>query len=296
VVYALLDSPTVAGAYRFEIAPGDDTVITVRSAVFLRQTPRVLGVAPLTSMFWHGKNSDLETDDVRPEVHDSDGLMLHTGADQWIWHPLTNPKDLRVMSFLDDNPRGFGLVQRERRFDAYQDLEAVYHRRPSTWVEPVGEWGRGCVRLVELHAPDETGDNIVAFWVPEVVPEPGTPLELSYKLHWVLDQIHPPAGFVLATRQGHSHTFEPELQLFVIDFTGGGLEKEKPDSGIEPKVTVGPGAALVHLNLQKNPYNDTWRVMLALRPDGTGHPVELSCYLHRAAQVLTESWGYLWSP
>jgi periplasmic glucans biosynthesis protein len=295
-VYALLDGPTAVGAYSFDIAPGGDTVTTVHAVIFCRKNPAVLGLAPLTSMFWHGKNTDFETDDVRPEVHDSDGLQLKTGAGEWIWHPLNNPAATRVMSFFDENPRGFGLFQRERRFDDYEDLEAIYHRRPSTWVEPVGQWGRGSVRLVELHAPNEASDNIVAFWVPEELPLAGSPIELTYRLHWFIDQIHPPAGFVTATRQGHSQTFQPELHLFVIDFAGGGLEKEKADSGIEAKVKVGAGAALVHLTVQKNLFDETWRAVLALRPDGSGRPVELSCFLHRASHVLTETWGYLWSP
>ena len=149
-----------------------------------------------------------------------------------------------------------------------------------------------------LHAPNEASDNIVAFWVPEELPPSRGPRSSSpYKLHWFINQIHPPAGFVVATRQGHSQTYQPELHLFVIDFTGGGLEKEKPDSGIEAKVKVGPELRpSLHLTVQKNPFDETWRAVLALRPDGSGHPVELSCFLHRASHALTETWAYLWSP
>jgi len=296
VVYALLDGPSAAGAYRFEIVPGEDTVMTVQAEIYCRKNPAVLGLAPLTTMFWHGKNTDFETEDVRPEVHDSDGLMLHTGRGEWIWHPLNNPAAMRVMSFLDENPRGFGLIQRERNFEDYQDLEALYHRRPSTWVEPVGSWGRGSVRLVELHTPDETNDNIVAFWVPAALPLPGAPIALQYKLHWFVDQIHPPGGFVASTRQGRSRTFEPELRLFVIDFTGGGLEKEKPESKIDPVVSVGAGATLAHVSLLKNPFNHTWRAAFAVKPDGSGQPVELRCFLRKDGAILTETWGYLWTP
>ncbi|HEY5078857.1 MAG TPA: glucan biosynthesis protein G, partial [Opitutaceae bacterium] len=171
-VYALLDGPTAAGAFKFTITPGAETLTQVHEVVYCRRNPGVLGLAPLTSMFWHGKNTNASYDDFRPEVHDSDGLMIFTGAGEWIWRPLTNPGNTRIATFSDENPKGFGLIQRDRRFEDYQDLEAEYHMRPSAWVEPVGSWGAGAVRLVELHAPDETYDNITAFWVPASLPAP----------------------------------------------------------------------------------------------------------------------------
>jgi len=296
VVYALLDGPTVTGAYRFAISPGPETVVLVHEVVYCRRNPAVLGFAPLTSMFWHGKNTNTSYDDFRPEVHDSDGLMVATGAGEWIWRPLTNPASARVVSFSDENPRGFGLLQRERRFEDYQDLEAAYHMRPSAWVKPVGLWGRGSVRLVELHAPDETYDNIAAFWVPESLPAPGEPIELSYELHWFIDQIRPPAGYVVSTRHGRSATQEKDLERFIVDFDGAYLSKQGPDPLIEPAVWAGEGAALVSSTVQKNPYNGTWRVSFAIKPDGSGRPVELRCYLRKMPHGLTETWSYLWQP
>jgi glucans biosynthesis protein len=295
-VYALLDGPSVAGAFRFQITPGADTVTQVHEVLYCRRNPGVLGIAPLTSMFWHGKNTNQSFDDFRPEVHDSDGMMVFTGAEEWIWRPLSNPGATRVASFSDQNPKGFGLIQRERRFENYQDLEADYHMRPSAWVEPVGLWGRGSVRLVELHAPDESYDNITAFWVPETLPPAGEPIELTYKLHWFLDQIHPPAGYVVATRHGRTATQESELERFFIDFDGAYLGKQGSDPQIEPMVTVGPGATLANSTIQKNPFNGTWRVAFAIRPDGSGKPVELRCYLRKPPHALTETWSYLWQP
>jgi glucans biosynthesis protein len=295
-VYALLDGPSAAGAFRFQITPGAETVTQVHEVVYCRHNPDVIGFAPLTSMFWHGKNTNTSYDDFRPEVHDSDGLMLFTGDDEWIWRPLTNPETTRIAAFSDENPKGFGLVQRERRFENYQDLEAYYHMRPSAWVEPVGLWGRGSVRLVELHAPDETYDNITAFWVPESLPPAGEPIEMTYKLHWFIDQIHPPAGYVVGTRLGHTATQERELERFVVDFDGAYLNKQGPDPMIEPVVTVGNGATFVNQTLQKNPINGTWRVAFAIRPNGNGRPVELRCFLRKPPHVLTETWSYLWQP
>jgi len=295
-VYALLDGPSATGAYKFFITPGAETVTQVHAVVYCRTEPGVLGLAPLTSMFWHGKNTNVSYDDFRPEVHDSDGLMVFTGAGEWIWRPLTNPASPRVATFSDVNPKGFGLIQRERQFENYQDLEAYYHARPSAWVEPIGYWGSGAVRLVELPAQDETADNISAFWVPQTLPRPGEPIEVSYRLHWFMDQIHPPAGFAVSTRHGRTRTQEAELERFVVDFGGAYLGKQGPDPAIEPVVTVGEGATLVNATVQKNPFNGTWRVAFALKDDGTGRPVELRCFLRKPPHVLTETWSYLWQP
>lgn len=301
VVYALLDSPSVSGAYRFAIDPGDDTVMTVRAAVYVRKgaAVRAFGMAPLTSMFWHGENSGTSNGDLRPEVHDSDGLLMERGNGEWLWRPLANPAQMRVVSFFDENPKGFGLVQRDRDFAHYQDLEAYYHQRPSAWIEPVGDWGRGMVRLVELNTLDETNDNIVAFWVPEQLPAPGQPVEFSYKLHWFQESTggkKPPAGYAIATRIGQSKTHEPELIRFWVDFDGAQLQKRGADAGLEAVVSVGDGAKLVHQAVQKNTFDGTWRVAFALKPDGSKRPVELRCFLRKDPHVLTETWTYLWNP
>ena len=221
-------------------------------------------------------------------------LMLETGRGEWLWRPLTNPRSPGVADFSDVNPRGFGLLQRDRRFGSYQDLESSYQLRPSTWVEPVGSWGPGSVRLVELPTPDETSDNVVAFWKPERLPAPGSPISFEYNLHWFLDGIRPPAGLAVSTRHGRSRTQEPELERFVVDFDGERLRRMDFDPGVEPVVTVGKGAELVHATAEKNPYNGTWRVAFALRPSGTGEPVELRCFLRKSPDVLTETWSYLW--
>ena len=294
-VYALLDGESVTGAYRFVIAPGADTVMHVRCALYFRRSVEVVGVAPLTSMYWRGENSTLPTEDFRPEVHDSDGLQLCTGAGEWLWRPLSNPRTPRVAIFGDENPRGFGLMQRDRNFEDYQDLEARYQLRPSAWVEPIGNWGHGAVRLLELPTANEFNDNMVAFWAPEKLPPPGEALQLEYKLHWCMDQIRPPAGYVVATRRGRSAN-NPDLEQFVVDFDGTYLNNQRSDPAIEPVLTVGDGAKLVHSAIQKNIYNGSWRVSFTLKPDGSGRPVELRCFLRKPPHVLTETWSYLWQP
>lgn len=295
-VYALMDSPSVAGAYRFIIKPGAETVTEVKCALFLRRPVKVLGVAPLTSMFWHGENSPDHFGDFRPEVHDSDGLAISHGGGEWLWRPLNNPKALQSSAFADQNPRGFGLIQRDRQFTSYEDLEANYHLRPSAWVETVGAWGKGFVRLVEIPTPDETNDNIVAFWQPEYLPAPGEPIVFEYKLHWFMDQLKPPAGYAIATRTGRSKTHEPDLQRFIVDFDSPYLHNQPDDPAIEAIVSVGAGAKLEHQALQKNWANKSWRLAFSIRPDGSGQPVELRCFLRKAPHVLTETWSSRWNP
>lgn len=298
-VYALMDSASVAGAFRFIITPGPSTVMEVKSAIYRRKDVAVFGVAPLTSMFWFGETASNHYDDLRPEVHDSDGLLIQRGNGEWLWRPLSNPGVIRVAAFGDENPKGFGLVQRDRKFESYEDLEAHYHERPSVWVEPIGSWGEGDVRLVELPTPDETHDNIVAFWVPKKLPALGDPAKFEYKLHWFIEGKGgrtPPAGYATATRIGRSATHEPELVRFWVDFTGPYLLNQKALPDIAAIVSVGSGAKLVNQNLEKNPYNGSWRVAFSIKPDGSGRPVELRCFLQKPPHILTETWSYLWNP
>jgi glucans biosynthesis protein len=296
-VYALLNSPSVAGAYRFIITPGDTTVVRVRAAVYRRREVALFGLAPLTSMFAHGENSGWSQADYRPEVHDSDGLLLETGAGEWLWRPLSNPRQVRVATFRDFNPRGFGLMQRDREFEHYADLEAFYHLRPSLWVEPVGDWGEGTVRLFELPTRDEFSDNIVACWVPAKLPPAGEPVEFEYALHWMSDPgRRPPAGHTVSTRVAEVPG-RPELRRIVLEFTGPYLQPQPDDPEIEAVVSVGGAARQEHATVvQKNRFTGAWRVVFEIRPDGSGGTVELRCFLRKGPHVLTETWSYLWSP
>lgn len=296
VVFALLDSPSVAGAYRFAIIPGNVTVMHIKVRLYFRQNPPIPGFAPLTSMFWHGTTTNFETDDIRPQVHDSDGLMLHTGDGEWIWRPLTNYRGTRTMTFTDEDPLGFGLMQRERRFEAYQDFEAQYQKRPSAWVVPTNRWGPGEVRLVILDAENEATDNVVAFWKPLSLPNPGIPVDYEYELDWALNQIRPPLGYCVQTREGRSGDYEPGTESFAVDFDGTALQKLGADAKMDPIVSVGEGGSLTHALVERNPYNGTWHVSFTVRPDGTNRPIELRCYLMHDKHVMTETWSYLWVP
>src|SRR5438067_9535427 len=202
-LYALLDSASISGAYRFDIHPGPTLVMNVSTALYPRAPIERLGGAPLTSMFYQGEGSRRADADWRPQIHDSDGLAMWSGDGEWIWRPLTNPRSLRFSAYQDGKPRGFGLLQRDRTFDHYQDDTAFYDRRPDAWIEPLSDWGKGSIQLIELPARDETFDNIVAFWNPADAPQPGQELLFDYRLYWgTTPPFRPNLAEVVATRDG----------------------------------------------------------------------------------------------
>jgi glucans biosynthesis protein len=300
-VYALMDSPSIAGAYRFDIAPAATLVMEVDAALYPRQAIARLGIAPLTSMFQYGENDRRMANDWRPEIHDSDGLAMWTGSGEWIWRPLVNPPSLRVSAFLDENPRGFGLLQRDRNFDHYQDDGAFYDRRPSLWVEPKAGWGKGAIQLVEIPTVDETFDNIVAFWHPADPPRPGQELLFSYRLHWGAQMpVTPPLAQVVATRTGVGGIVGQKRRYFswrfVVDFAGNNLSMIGKDVTVEPVIAASRGqieiASVRPLEAVRG-----YRAMFDLKPtDDSLAPVDLRLYLRVNDQPLTETWLYQWTP
>lgn len=300
VVHALLDAPSVAGAYRFAITPGDTLVMDVDAALYPRRPIERLGIAPLTSMFQTGENDRRMANDWRPEIHDSDGLALWTGAGEWIWRPLTNPPALAFNAFADRRPRGFGLLQRDRDFDHYQDDGVFYERRPSLWVEPRGDWGDGAVHLVEIPTVDETFDNVVAFWNPAAPVQPGQERLFGYRLHWGAEPpVQPPLARCLSTRTGLGGVVGQKRPYwswrFVVDFAGGDLGLVDANAKVEPVIEAARGR--VELTSAR-PLASVkgWRAMFDLVPDERSEPVQLRLYLRSGGQALTETWLYHWTP
>jgi periplasmic glucans biosynthesis protein len=291
-VYALLDSPRASGAYQFDLRPGDETVIDVHSRIYLRAAVATLGVAPLTSMFAFGENQPHRTD-FRPEVHDSDGLMVATGDGEWLWRPLVDPKQTLTTSFSMRKLRGFGLMQRDRNFGSYEDSEARYELRPSAWIEPVGSWGPGRVELVQLNTPDETNDNIVAYWVPDQVPAPGQPLDIAYRLHWQGAQMQrPPGAWVTQTRIGRGFAELPDdEQQFVVDFTGPSLAALPADATVMAVVTAPSNGQIVESNAFRVEATGAWRMIVRVKQLRPTQPTELRGFLQSGTNVLTETWS-----
>ena len=302
LLYALMDSPSVAGAYRFVLTPGAPHLIDVDAALYPRKAINRLGVAPLTSMFQCGENDKRMANDWRPEIHDSDGLSIHRGNGEWLWRPLMNPAPLRVNSFLDRNPRGFGLLQRDREFDHYQDDGAFYHRRPSVWIEPkAGGWGKGAVQLVELTTPDETFDNIVAYWNPAEPVTSGSELLYGYRMYWGTRMpVEPPLAQAIATRTGIGGVIgQRRAQFswrFAVDFRGGELATLPPQAEVEPVISASRGTIEI---TSARPLESVkgYRAMfdVKLADDGV-EPVDLRLFLRHHRQPLTETWIYQWTP
>lgn len=294
-LYALLDSQRTAGAYRFVIKPGLQTVMEVKAHLFMREHVEKLGVAPLTSMFYHGELTERYVADFRPEVHDSDGLLVETGSRERIWRPLINPRRLHISAFQVTDPKGFGLLQRDREFDHYQDLEAHYHTRPSAWIEPLGKWGQGQVELIEIPSGSERYDNIVAFWVPAKPIEAGQELEFEYRIRFALDpEARLRGGRTIATRIGAGGTDEPDpdKRRFVIDFAGMNLKGLDAEAPVDAMVSASSGS-IVNIVAQKNPYTEGWRVFFELVPE-SDQPVDLRCFLKLGTDVLSETWSFQW--
>jgi periplasmic glucans biosynthesis protein len=282
----------VSGAYQFDVQPGAETVMHVRSRIFLRAPVATLGVAPLTSMFAFGENQP-HREDFRPKVHDSDGLMVATGDGEWLWRPLLNPKQTLTTSFSMRTLRGFGLMQRDRNFGSYEDSEARYELRPSAWIEPVGSWGPGRVELVELNTPDETNDNIVAYWVPDTLPAPGQPLDFVYRLHWQgTQQMHPPGAWVTQTRVGRGFADLPQdEQQFVVDFTGPSLAALSADAKVKAVVTAPSNGQIIESNAYRVDATGAWRMTVRVKQLNPANPTELRGFLQSDNNVLTETWS-----
>jgi glucans biosynthesis protein len=300
-VYALLDGPSLSGAYRFRLERSQAVIMDVDAALFLRRDIERLGLAPATSMYWYSETMRQRQTDWRPEIHDSDGLALWTGNGERIWRPLNDPAQATVSAFQDQSPRGFGLLQRDRDFDHYLD-GVHYERRPDLWVEPLGDWGAGSVQLVELPTDDEIHDNIVAMWVPAGKASAGSVLDLRYRLHWTADEPFPaPLAHCVATRTGQGGEPGQERHSagstkFVVEFLGGGLAT-LPFGVIPQAVVTAAHGTLDPASVEPVPDGIAghWRVRFDFTP-ASAEPVELRLYLRLADSALSETWLYQFHP
>lgn len=298
-IYASLDSASVTGAYRFVVTPGVETVVEVTARLFFRNDVEQLGVAPLTSMFLFADVNRARFDDYRPRVHDSNGLRILRADGDVIWRALDNPTGLATSYYSETRPRRFGLHQRGREFEDYQDAGARYDLRPSVDIEPVGDWGPGKIRLFELPTDVEVHDNIGAFWVPDQPVKAGDAREFAYRMHW--GRLDPDfaddRAIVSATRGGIGGAAGVEnpldLQKFVVEFQGGMLGRlPETDQKVEPVLAVVGGKAEV-LTLSKLPGGDTWRMVVDISAE-KGAVVEMTAHIAGYGRKLSEIWSFQW--
>ncbi|ACS86887.1 glucan biosynthesis protein D [Musicola paradisiaca] len=307
VVYALLDSPSIAGAYKFTLyCEATQVVMEIENHLYARKDIQQLGIAPMTSMFSCGTNERRMCDTIHPQIHDSDRLAMLRGNGEWVCRPLNNPQRLQFNAFMDENPKGFGLLQTDHDFNSYQDVMGWYNKRPSLWVEPRNQWGKGSVALMEIPTTGETLDNIVCFWQPEKSVKAGDRLNFAYRLYWSgLPPVKTPLAQVYATRTGMGsfpegwapgeHFPEKWSRRFAIDFIGGDLKASAP-KGIEPVITLSNGVAKQVEVLYVAPF-DGYRILFDWYPtsDATD-PVEMRMFLRCQGRAISETWLYQYFP
>ncbi|WP_424362853.1 glucan biosynthesis protein [Methylocystis parvus] len=300
VLHALLEGPSITGAYKFLMTRGKGVVMDIDCALYLRGSFTRFGVAPLTSMYWFSETAKPTAIDWRPEVHDSDGLSMWTGSGERLWRPLNDPERVTASAFFDVNPKGFGLMQRDRNYDHYLD-NVFYDRRPSVWVEPKGDWGKGAVHLVEIPTDDEIHDNIVCMWVPEKKAVPGSEFEFSYRLHWLADEPYPtPLARCVATRLGNGgQPGKPRpkgVRKFMVEFLGEPLAKLPYGVKPEPVLWASRGSfSYIYTEAVFDGVPGHWRAQFDLTVDGAD-PVEMRLSLRNGEKVLTETWLFQYHP
>ncbi|MAL50103.1 MULTISPECIES: glucan biosynthesis protein G [unclassified Methylophaga] len=303
VIYALLDSPSATGAYRFDLQPGTDTVLDVEAKVYLRKDVHELGLATLTSMFLYDGRQPPSQHNFRPQIHDSNGLAIHAGNGERIWRPLNNPDGVSVSTWQVENPKGFGLLQRGREFSRFQELDDLYHLRPSAWIETKSAWGKGRIKLIEYRTADETNDNIGTFWIPDNLPPLGEPLEMSYRIHWTLDEpslADPNIAWVSQTlrsagedKQANLIRDLDETILLQVDFEGPVLTERGEHQVPATQISISEHAEILSSHLRYNPATKGWRLMMRTQIHDPNKVVEMRAALvDEHQQPLSETWSY----
>ena len=293
VLHALLDSESVTGAYRFTVRPGDATIIDTEAVLFPRVAIDNVGFAGMAGMYLFGPNDRRGVDDVRPMVHEVSGLQIRNGHDEWIWRPLHNPETLQVSAFVDPSPKGFGLLQRERDLDAFRDDEQHFERRPSLWIEPIGEWGAGMVQLFEIPTQGEVNQNAIAYWRPKDGLAAGVETPFAYRQFWCwTPPERPPLAVVMTTRVGRGAP--PRLRRFLVDFVGDRLRDAALTAEIKPTLIVSPGA-IINPRIYHYPERGLCRVAFGLDP-GSESASEMRLLIEAGGKPLSETWLYRWTP
>jgi glucans biosynthesis protein len=291
-VHGLIDSESTAGSVRMTFRPGDMTIVDVETSLFPRVNLDHVGLGGMTSTYFFGANDRRNVDDARPAVHESSGLQMLNGQGEWLWRPLQNPETLQISAFVDTSPRGFGLLQRNRSYEEFQDDEQHYERRASLWIEPLGDWGQGSVQLLEIPSDSEVNDNILAYWRPKAPMAAGTEVALNYRQYWCwTPPERPPLAIAIDTRIGRGSA--GRRRRVMVDFEGDMLGDNWP-ADLKPTVTVGPGA-IQSVKLWPYPERKTARVTFELDPLNE-NACEMRLVLEANGKPISETWLYRWTP
>jgi len=291
-IHSLLDSESTTGAVRMTFRPGDMTIVDVETTLFPRVNLEHVGLGGIGSTYFYGPNDRRNADDFRPAVYESSGLQMLNGHGEWLWRPLHNPETLQISAFVDNSPRGFGLLQRERSYEAFQDDDQRFERRPSLWIEPLGDWAQGSVQLLEIPTDAEINDNILAYWRPKAPMAAGSELSFAYRQYWCwTPPERPPLATVATTRVGRANG--NRRRRFAVDFSGEMLGDNLP-ADLRSVLTVGPGT-FQNLKLWPYPERKTVRVAFELDP-GNENAVEMRLILEAGGKPISETWLYRWTP
>jgi periplasmic glucans biosynthesis protein len=291
-IHGIIDTESTTGAVRMTFRPGEATIVDVETTLFPRVNLEHVGLGGMNSTYLFGSNDRRNVDDARPAVYESAGLQMLNGQGEWLWRPLNNPETLQISAFVDNAPRGFGLIQRERSYEAFQDDDQRFERRPTLWIEPIGEWGQGSVQLIEIPSDAEINDNIIAYWRPKAVMAAGSEVAVAYRQYWCWQPPErPPLATVAVTRVGRG--FVGRRRRFFVDFTGDNLVDPTP-ADLKPVLTVGPGS--IHfLRAWPYPERKTVRVSFDLDP-GNENACEMRLILEAGGKPISETWLYRWTP
>jgi periplasmic glucans biosynthesis protein len=291
-MHGVIDSESTTGAVRMTFRPGDMTIIDVETTLFPRVNLEHVGLGGLGSTYLYGPNDRRNAEDIRPAVYESAGLQMLNGQGEWLWRPLHNPETLQISAFVDNAPRGFGLLQRDRSYETFQDDNQRFERRPSVWVEPLGDWGQGTVQLLEIPTDAEINDNILTYWRPKAVMAAGSEVSLAYRQYWCWSPPErPPLATVTATRSGRGS--QGRRRRFTVDFTGEMLGDSLP-ADLRSVLTVGPGT-FQNLKIWPYPERKTVRVAFELDP-GNENACEMRLILEAGGKPISETWLYRWTP
>lgn len=291
-IHGVLDSESTTGSVRMTFRPGDMTIVDVETTLFPRVNLEHVGLGGMASTYFYGPNDRRTADDIRPAVYESSGLQMLNGQGEWLWRPLHNPETLQISAFVDNSPRGFGLLQRERAYEAFHDDDQRFERRPSLWIEPLGDWSQGSVQLLEIPTDAEINDNILTYWRPRAPMAAGSEVPFAYRQYWGWNSPErPPLATVVATRSGRGST--GRRRRFTVDFSGDMLGDNWPKD-LKSVLTVGPGT-FQNLKLLPYPERKTVRVAFELDP-GNENACEMRLILEAGGKPISETWLYRWTP
>ena len=294
VIHALLDSESLTGAYRFTLRVNDATIIDTESTLIPRLEVDNYGIAAMQATSFYSPLDRHNSDDLRPAVYEVSGLRMLSGKEEWLWRPVSNRLNLQGSAFVDESPRGFGLLQRERDPGAFEDDEQHWERRPSLWIEPIADWGAGQFELIEIPTESEINQNINAYWRPKEGLKPGKETSFSYRQFWCWS---PPSKPALATatqaRSGKVVVGGKSRRRILVDFTGDNLADPTRSGEIKASLSLSGGnVTSVSTFTGKTP--KTLRVLFDFEPN-SDNMTEIRLLLQSDGQAVSETWLYRWT-